>query len=312
MLDNNPKEIKKGLPDTFQTRYDRNYIEELTLEKIVNKVMDISLDKIMPDPGQPRKSFEEDSLNELASSIKQKGVLEPILVRKSNENFIIIAGERRWRASKIAGKLSIPAIVVEPKDSKDIKEIQIIENLQREDISVIERARVIQDYLKPYARDKHLKTLLINMRMGRDVPEEFAHTVSALCQTIGKTPGTIIRWLSLLDLPEDIQNKIDNPSSPITSRHVESLLKLKDIALMKGVIELIERENLSSNDTVKLVRHITKKRSADPLKSAIRNIEAIAKRITFVERPNELKKIKEELLIVRDLTQELLEKLPKD
>jgi ParB family chromosome partitioning protein len=312
VLDNNPKESKKGLPDSFQTRYDRNYIEELSLERIFSKVMDISIDKIIPDPDQPRKTFEEDSLNELASSIKEKGVLEPILVRKSGDHFVIIAGERRWRASKIAEKTSIPAIILEPKDFREIKEIQIIENLQREDISVIERARVIYDYLEPYANDKNIKTLLINMRMGRDVPESFAHTVSALCKTIGKTPATIIRWLSLLELPQDIQKKVDSPDSPLTSKHIESLLKLKDITLMKGVIELIEKENLSSSDTGKLVNHIAKKKANDPLKSAIKNIEAIAKRITFVEKVSELEKINEELLIIRDLVEELLEKLPKD
>jgi ParB family chromosome partitioning protein len=312
VLDNNYKEVRKGLPDNFQTRYNRNYIEELSTEKIVNKVRDIDVDKIIPDPEQPRKNFEEDSLNELASSIKEKGVLEPILVRRVDENFIIIAGERRWRASKIAGKGSVPAIVLEPKDSIEIKEIQIIENLQREDISVIERARVIYDYLKPYAQDKNLKTLLINMRMGRDVPEDFAHTVSALCKTIGKTPATIVRWLSLLELPEDIQKKVDSPNSPITSRHIESLLKLKDIALIKSVIEVVERENLSSNDTGKLVKRITKRQANDPLKSAIKSIEAIAKRITFLEEKKEIEKLKEELLIIRDLSQELLEKLPKD
>ncbi len=312
MSENNPKEVKKGLPDNFATRYSRNYIDELSREKIVNKVRDIDIDKIIPDPEQPRKNFDENSLNELASSIKEKGILEPILVRKLDENFIIITGERRWRASKIVGKTSVPSIVLEPKDAKEIKEIQIIENLQREDISVIERARVIYDYLKPYAHDKNLKTLLINMRIGRDVPKEFAHTVGALCKTIGKTPATIVRWLSLLELPVDIQKKVDSPNSPITSRHIESLLKLKDLALIKGVIEVVERENLSSNETGKLVKRITKRRVNDPLKSAIRNIETIAKMITFIEGKKEIGKLKEELLIIRDLSQELLEKLPKD
>lgn len=302
-------ESKKGLPEDFITRYSKNYIEDLAKEKILNKVKEIEIDKIEKDANQPRRNFDEQSLNELASSIREKGVLEPILLRQVNDNYIIIAGERRWRASKIAGKTSIPAIIIEPKNEKEIREIQIIENLQREDITPIERAKVIHEYLKPTSKGKNVKTLLINMRLGRHVPEEFALTVSALCNTIGKTPITLVRWLSLLDLPEDVQEKVDSPNSPITSRHIEQLLKLKDFELLREVLKTVEKENLSSEATKNLVSHLGKRDSGYNLSKVANELEKLVSRISFIDSEKELSVIKQELLIIRDLVEELLQKV---
>lgn len=302
-------ENKRGLPDNFFSKYTKGYIEELSSEKIINRVMDIEIEKISPDAEQPRKSFSEDSLKELASSIREKGVLEPILVRRVDSKYIIISGERRWKASILAGKKNIPAIVLEPRDAKEIKEIQIIENLQREDISPIERAKVIYEYLEPFTHGKKLKSLLINYRMGRKIPEDLALTVSALCKTIGKTPITIIRWLSLLELPEDMQKKLDDPLSPITSKHIETLIKLNDLALMRNVIKIIEKENLSSEEAEEIIKKIKKRKANDPLKAAIRGIESASKRLLYVQTKKELEKIKEELLIIKDLAEELLQKI---
>jgi ParB family chromosome partitioning protein len=302
-------ENKRGLPDNFFSKYTKGYIEELSSEKIINRVMDIEIEKISPDVEQPRKYFSEDSLKELASSIKEKGVLEPILVRRVDSKYIIISGERRWKASILAGKKNIPAIVLEPRDAKEIREIQIIENLQREDISPIERAKVIYDYLKPFTHGKKLKSLLINYRIGRKIPEDLALTVSALCKIIGKTPITIIRWLSLLELPEDMQKKLDDPLSPITSKHIETLIKLNDLVLMRNVIKIIEKENLSSEEAEEIVKKIKKRKANDPLKAAIRGIETVSKRLLYVQTKKELEKIKEELLIIKDLAEELIQKI---
>lgn len=302
-------ENKKGLPDDFITRYSKAYVEELATEKILNKVKELDINKIQKDTNQPRRHFDEESLAELASSIKEKGVLEPILVRKTNDNYIIIAGERRWRASKLAGKSTVPAIVIEPKDEKEIREIQIIENLQREDISPIERARVIYEYLNPFTHGKNIKTLLINMRLGREVPDDFALTVSALCKIIGKTPITLIRWLSLLDLPDELQEKVDNPNSPITSKHIEQLTKIKEFSLLKEVINLIEKQNLSSEDTKNLIKHLNSKHNKISLSVAIRELEKTASRISFIDSKKELETLKKDLLILKDLVNELLDKI---
>ncbi|MCX6087572.1 MAG: hypothetical protein NTV78_00100, partial [Caldiserica bacterium] len=141
------------------------------------------------------------------------------------------------------------------------------------------------------------------------VPEDFAHTVSALCKTIGKTPITIIRWLSLLELPEDMQMKLNDPLSPVTSKHIETLLKLNDLALIRNVIQIIEKENLSSEEAAEIVKKIKKRKASDPLKSAIKDIEAISRRLLYVGSKKEIEKIKEELLIIKDLAEELLEKI---
>ncbi len=292
---------KKGLPKNFKTRYEKDYIEDLLTEKIIFKVKEIELEKIKPDPTQPRKHFDEESLKELASSIKEKGVLEPILVRKENNSYVIISGERRWRASALAGKKTIPAIELDAKDRKEIREIQIVENLQREDITPMERARITEEYLSPFTDGRKIKSLLINYRMGRKVPENFARAVSALCKITGKTPITLIRWVSLLDLPEELQKKVDDPNSPITARHIEQLLKLSDAKEMLKIAKLIEEENLSSEEVKEAVSK-KKKKAKDPFEKITREIKRLGKKKNKAE-------VKKELLKIKKFIEELLESI---
>jgi len=298
---------KKGLPKDFLTRYDKGYIEELVQEKIHTKVLDLNVKDIEPDPNQPRKHFNEESIKELADSIEKHGVLEPILVRKVDSRYLIVAGERRFRATLLLGQETIPAIVIDPQNEQVIREIQIVENLQREDISPVERARAIYNYLKPYAGDKSMKTLLINYRRGREVPEEFALTVSALCKAIGKSPITLIRWVSLLELPEEIQRKIDDPNSPLTSRHVENLLKVKDIETIKKVVKIIEEQELSSDDVANMVSTMTHFKPVS-LKSAIKSVQHAINIVDFLEEKN-AETLREEVKTLKDLTIELEGKL---
>lgn len=302
-----PANKKRGLPKTFKTRYESDYVEELANEKILYKVEALDINSIKPDENQPRKLFDEEALKELASSIKEKGVLEPILVRKDGNGYIIISGERRWRASILAGKDTIPAIIINTDNKQEIKEIQIIENLQRKDITPIERARTIKEYLEPFAEGKRIKTLLINYRMGRDVPEKFAHTVSALCKLTGKSPITLLRWVSLLDLPEEIQKKVDDPLSPISARHVEHLLKLDDVKTMMKVAQLIEKENLSSEETAEIVKKSKKGVPKDPIEPLMKRIERIYK--SGLKDKRKKSKTKEELLKLKAYIEELLKTL---
>ena len=303
-----PANKKRGLPKTFKTRYKSDYVEELANEKILFKVEALDTDRVKPDASQPRKLFDEEALKELASSIKEKGVLEPILVRKEEGGFVIISGERRWRASIIAGKKTIPAIVLDTTGKREIKEIQIIENLQRKDITPLERAHTIKDYLEPFAEGKKVKTLLINYRRGRKVPEKFAHTVSALCKLTGKSPMSLIRWVSLLDLPEEIQKKVNDPLSPITARHVEHLLKLDDVKTMMRVANLIEKEGLSSEETGEVIKEAKKPVSKkDLLLPLMKKIERIYK--SGMKDKRKKKKTKEELLKLKAYIEKLLETL---
>ena len=300
-------EDKKGLPKDFLTRYDKGYIEELATEKIKTKVIELDVKSIEPDPNQPRKKFNADSLKELADSIERHGVIEPILVRKINSKYVIVSGERRYRATLLLHKDTIPAIVINPENEGVVKEIQIVENLQREDISPIERAKTIYEYLKPYADGKNIKTLLINYRRGREVPEDFALTVSALCKSIGKSPITLIRWLSLLELPPEIQEKIDDPNSPLTSKHVESLLKVKDLDVIKKVVKIVEENELSADDVSNVVSTLKNFKPVN-LKPAIKNVQNILNVIDFIDEAN-IKTLKNELKTLQELTKELEEKV---
>ncbi len=287
---------KRGLPGSFKPRYEKDYIEDLLNEKILFKVKEIDLEKIKPDPTQPRKHFSEESLKELASSIREKGVLEPILIRKENGSYVIVSGERRWRASKTAGKKTIPAIVLNATDKREIREIQIIENLQREDITPMERAKITEEYLAPFTDGRKIKTLLINYRMGRKVPENFARAVSALCKITGKKPITLIRWISLLDLPEELQKKVDDPNSAITARHIEQLLKISDTKEMLKIAKLIEEENLSSEETKEVIK---KKKKTDLF-------ERIRKEIERTRKMRDKNRVKKELLELKKFIEELI------
>ena len=118
-------------------------------EEIKNSVIEIEIDKIEANPNQPRKIFDETALRELADSISVHGVIMPIVVNKKGGKYMIIAGERRWRASKLAGKTSVPAIVKDYTE-RQVKEISLIENLQREDLNPIEAANAMKQLMEEY------------------------------------------------------------------------------------------------------------------------------------------------------------------
>ena len=250
---------KGGLPDGFRVRKNFNYVKELAQEKKDTPLVEIELDKIVFDPGQPRKIINEEGLRELAQSIKEKGVIEPVIVRPDGDKFILISGERRVRAAKIAGLKKVPVVVKKGLSIREIREIQLIENLQREDITPLERAEAIRDYLSPFIAEEELPRVLAQMEFSPDdVPKDVTDTVSVLLKNLGKSLKTLRRWVALLSLPDEIKERLRDPSSPITSRHIEELLKLKDINLMKEVMDFIEKEHLSSSQTKELVKEMKK------------------------------------------------------
>ena len=250
---------KGGLPDGFKVRKNFNYVKELAQEKKDALLIEIEVNKITFDPGQPRKIMNEEGLRELAQSIKEKGVIEPVIVRPDGDKFILISGERRVRAAKIAGLKKLPAVVKKDLSVREVREIQLIENLQREDITPLERAEAIRDYLSPLVSEKELPKVLAQMEFSPDdVPEDVTDAVSVLLKNLGKSLKTLRRWVALLSLPDEIKERLRDPSSPITSRHIEELLKLKDINLIKEVMGFIEKEHLSSSQTKELVKEVKK------------------------------------------------------
>ena len=194
-------------------------------------VVNLNLDLIIPNSYQPRKSFNDNTLNELALSIREYGVINPILVRQQGEKYEIIAGERRVRAAKKAGLTTIPAIIKQIEDNK-MAELALIENLQRENITPIEEAESYQQILK-----------ISNM------------TEEKLSEMIGKSQSSISNKLRLLTLPENIKDAI--LQRKISERHARSLLTVKDINEQNTLLERIITEKL----TVKELDNIIKEKS---------------------------------------------------
>lgn len=194
-----------------------------------NKVTYLSIDDIKPNPFQPRKIFTDDSLEELSSSIKAYGVIQPISVRQTKEEtFELIAGERRLRASKLAGLDAIPAIIIEMNDD-DSAVVALIENLQREDLNFIEEA---QGYHR-----------LIN---------EHGFTQQELAEKVGKNQSTIANKLRILKLPDDI--KILLIEHKLTERHGRALLKLPDEEIQKEILEIVIKKGLNVKRTESLIK----------------------------------------------------------
>jgi ParB family chromosome partitioning protein len=166
------------------------------------QMREVPVSRILPNPAQPRLSYDEESLTELADSIREHGVLQPILVRPSGSKYELIAGERRWRASGMVGRETIPAIVVE-FDEQTALEVSIIENLQREDVSPLEEAA-----------------------MFRKMTETFGYSVRQLAQKVGKDKGYVENRLRLSDAPADIRELVSLRKDTIS--HAYELMKIGD------------------------------------------------------------------------------------
>lgn len=160
----------------------------------------VDVNLLFPSPFQPRKDFDEEALNALVESVKEKGVLQPLLVRKKNGRFEIIAGERRWRASKLAGLQTVP-VIVKDMDDKEVLEVALVENLLRENLSAIEEAEGFQRLI-----------------------DEFSHTQEALAQIVGKSRSHVANTLRLLNLPDPVKDLVREGT--LSAGHARALVGL--------------------------------------------------------------------------------------
>lgn len=242
---------------------DANKTEQVkeVVKEIIKEVDTIDINKIEPNATQPRKFFDEDSLQELAESIRQHGLIEPLIVQKSKEDFYsIIAGERRWRAARIAGLKDIPVIVKE-YNSQQIVEIALIENLQREDLNPIEEAEAFNRLIEEY-----------NLKQ-----DEIAEKVS-------KSRVTITNSLRLLKLDERVRNMIIEDK--IKSGHARALLAIEDVDEQYNAAVKIFDEKLSVRETERLVKLINSKEIV-PKKEE--KIETQQERLIFKQYEEKLK-----------------------
>ena len=225
--------IKKGLGkgiNALISVYDDNneLIDEKTVE---NGISEIDINEIIANPNQPRKHFDTDALNDLANSIKVHGIIQPIVLnKKNNGKYMIIAGERRWRAGKIAGLKTVPAYIRDFTD-KQIKEISIIENLQREDLNPIEAAKAIKQLM-----------------------EEYKLTQEAVAERIGKSRSVIANTVRLLTLPLEVVNMIEE--NKLSAGHAKVLVALDTQEEQIKVASVAVNKKMSVRDVEKLVKAI--------------------------------------------------------
>lgn len=206
-------------------------------------VSQIELDKITANPFQPRKQFDQEKLEQLAESIKNHGVLEPIIVRRAGDEYQIVVGERRWRACQLAGLKTIPAVVKELSD-REMTEVALIENLQREDLNAIEEAEGYQ--------------ILI---------EEFSLTQEEVAQSVGKKRSSIANALRLLTLEPQIKRMV--AEGRLSRGHAKVLLGVESGKLRHSLAQRVVEEDLSVRQLEKLVQNkpkqgVLKKQNADP------------------------------------------------
>ena len=238
-METKKRALGRGLEDLFNS-------ENLDLESVEAKIyetasseeiVELNLSDLRPNPYQPRKVFDEEALNELAASIREHGVFQPIMVKKSIKGYDIIAGERRFRASKMAGLDKIPAIIRDFTDEQ-MMEIALLENLQREDLSVIEEALAY-------------KSMIEHLNLTQD----------ELSKRVGKSRSHITNILGLLRLPGEVQQMVSD--GRITMGHARALSKLESrdeiIKLANKIVDdnLVVRdiENITSdNQVVKKVK----------------------------------------------------------
>lgn len=201
------------------------------------RILMLKLDLVQPNKEQPRKTFDEEKINELAESIKNYGVLQPLLVQKNDSFYEIIAGERRWRAAKAAGLKEVPAVLKE-YSKQEAMEISLIENVQRADLNPIEEALGYKQLI-----------------------DEFGLTQEEIAVRVAKSRTVITNTMRLLKLDEQIQNML--VQGVITSGHARALLSLEDTQMqLKAAKEILDKK-LSVRETERLVKRLQKEASGE-------------------------------------------------
>jgi ParB family chromosome partitioning protein len=232
---NRRKALGRGLEQLFsnESLY-VNPIEEVVENAKEEDIVEVKLSELRSNPYQPRQTFDQEKLVELAESIKEFGVLEPIIITKSIKGYEIVAGERRKKASELAGLETIPAIIKEFSD-EEMMQIALLENIQREDLTAIEEAEAYSNLLKA-----------LNV------------TQDELAKKIGKSRSYITNMLGLLRLPEVVKNDILN--GYISAGHAKILSKLEDDKQIISLVDTIKKDNISVRELESLVNNPNYKR----------------------------------------------------
>lgn len=241
------KGLGKGLDSLIPHNNTIKKIEKKTVEVIKEKAGEttLKLSEIEPNRNQPRKNFNEDALEELKESIKEFGVIQPIVVQKRKDYYEIIAGERRWRAAKLAGIKEVPVIIKDYTD-KEIMEIALIENIQREDLNPIEEAMAYKNLIDEY-----------NLKQDE------------VAQRVSKSRATVTNAMRLLKLTEEVQRMLTEDM--ISSGHARALLAVENPEMQIELANKIFDEKLSVRETEKLVKQLNNPKKKPDKKEDIPN-----------------------------------------
>jgi ParB family chromosome partitioning protein len=219
---------------------------------VADENSEIAVDLIDPSPVQPRSHFDDRSLQELAMSIRENGIVQPVLVRPNGSRYELVAGERRWRAAKVAGMERIPAIIREIANDK-VLELALIENIQREDLNAIEEARAYKNLI-----------------------ETVGLTQESLARRVGRDRSYITNHLRLLRLPDDLQQFVQD--GQLSGGHARTLLGARDVAIQRKVARRIIEKGLSVRETERMIQQLTRTSRSltnkPPVRSSDPNIKA--------------------------------------
>jgi len=242
--------LGKGLGALIRPEKEKKEKATSKSPKIEPGVTEIAVNEIRPNPNQPRRDFDQLALEELANSIKQKGVVTPITVRRVDSGYEIIAGERRWKASKISRKRRIPAYVINVKNDAEIMEIALIENIQREDLNALEESEA-------YA--------VLNSKY------DMSH--NAIAQAVGKKRVTISNSLRLLKLPTEIRKSLRK--GDISAGHARAILQGKTVSEMIKAWKKILDDDLSVRSAESLFKKQVRLKKKKKVKGTAPQIMAI-------------------------------------
>ena len=234
-METKKRALGKGLEQLFNNEnFDMDTFEKEVYESTPkDEIIEVSLDELRPNPYQPRKVFDQEALEELSSSIREHGVFQPIIIKKSIKGYEIIAGERRVRASKLAGKETIPAIIRDFTD-EEMMEISLLENLQRENLNPIEEAQAYRSML-----------------------DKLGITQEELSTKVGKSRSHITNIIGILRLPEEVQKMI--AQEKLTMSHAKLLSKLENEEDILEMADRIVNQKLPVHDVEELTLEKQKK-----------------------------------------------------
>jgi len=218
-----------------------------TLDNARDSVLEVKINDVEPNAEQPRKVFDQEKLQALAEYIKEHGVVQPIIVRQDGNRYVIVAGERRWRAAKLAGLKTIP-VVIKELSSKQVMEIALIENLQREDLNPIEEAEAYQKLM-----------------------DEYSMTQEEVAKLVGKSRAAIANSVRLLSLAKEIQEMLVD--GRLTSGHARTLVTIEDPIKQKELAEIIAKKGLNVREAERLAAQESKRSSVKKVRTRKEDLE---------------------------------------